>query len=52
MLWSPREVDNMYLIGDKSQVVDIDNPNMDVFPRYLVTGHHHDDEHVEYNVLL
>ena len=33
VLWPPDQVDNMYLSGDKSSVIDIDNPDTAKYPR-------------------
>ena len=33
VLWAPDQVDNMYLTGDKSSVIDIDNPDTAKYPR-------------------
>ena len=33
VLWPPDQVDNMYLTGDKSSVIDIDNPDTAKYPR-------------------
>jgi tRNA wybutosine-synthesizing protein 5 len=35
-LFSPNDALNMYLIGDKSQVLDIDNPDCKLFPKFLL----------------
>ncbi|XP_046584131.1 tRNA wybutosine-synthesizing protein 5-like [Haliotis rubra] len=34
VLFSPREVENLYLNGDKSEVIDIDNPDLERFPKF------------------
>ncbi|XP_077996934.1 tRNA wybutosine-synthesizing protein 5-like [Glandiceps talaboti] len=34
VLFSPREATNLYLVGDKSQVLDIDNPDLDKYPNF------------------
>lgn len=34
-LFSPNDALNMYLIGDKSQVLDIDNPDCKLYPKFL-----------------
>ncbi|KAK6643528.1 hypothetical protein RUM43_005038 [Polyplax serrata] len=34
ILWPPSEVDNIYLIGDKSEVLDIDNPDLEKYPKF------------------
>ena len=33
VLWAPDQVDNMYLTGDKSSVIDIDKPDTAKYPR-------------------
>jgi len=35
VLWAPDEVDNMYMSGDKSMVVDIDQPDLEKYPKFL-----------------
>ena len=35
VLWPPHQVDNIYLTGDKSNVIDIDNPDAAKYPRYV-----------------
>ena len=35
VLWGPEEVDNMYMAGDKSMVVDIDQPDLEKFPKFI-----------------
>ena len=40
VLFGPRDTNNLYLVGDKSRVLDIDNPNLSLFPRFArVTRH-------------
>lgn len=34
VLFPPSALPNLYMIGDKSQVLDIDNPDLDKFPRF------------------
>ncbi|XP_041374822.1 tRNA wybutosine-synthesizing protein 5-like [Gigantopelta aegis] len=34
VLFSPKEVENLYIVGDKSQVLDIDNPDLTQFPKF------------------
>jgi len=34
VLWPPSEADKLYLVGDKSRVVDIDNPDLEQFPLF------------------
>lgn len=34
VLYSPREATNLYLNGDKSEVLDIDNPDLSRFPKF------------------
>merc|ERR1712029_64349 len=34
VLWSPSQVEKLYMVGDKSRVVDIDNPDLDQFPMF------------------
>ena len=34
VLYCPQEATNLYLSGDKSQVLDIDNPNLEKFPKF------------------
>ena len=41
VLWPPDQVDNIYLTGDKSRVIDIDNPDMSKYPRYVDIIHVH-----------
>ncbi|GFG29109.1 hypothetical protein Cfor_00276 [Coptotermes formosanus] len=36
-LFRPDDALNMYLIGDKSQVLDIDNPDCKLYPKFLLT---------------
>ncbi|OWF51395.1 tRNA wybutosine-synthesizing protein 5-like [Mizuhopecten yessoensis] len=40
ILFSPAEVDKMYLNGDKSEVLDIDNPDPGKFPKFLKAHRH------------
>ena len=35
VLWPPHQVDNIYLTGDKSSVIDIDNPDVAKYRRYV-----------------
>jgi tRNA wybutosine-synthesizing protein 5 len=35
-LFSPSDALNMYLIGDKSQVLDIDNPDCNLYPKFIL----------------
>ena len=34
VLFSPRDAANLYLVGDKSQVLDIDTPDLSVYPHF------------------
>ena len=34
VLFSPRDATNLYLTGDKSQVLDIDSPDLTAYPRF------------------
>jgi len=34
ILWPPSEADKLYLVGDKSRVVDIENPDLKQFPLF------------------
>jgi tRNA wybutosine-synthesizing protein 5 len=34
VLYSPDDVDKLYLKGDKSQVLDIDKPDLDKYPLF------------------
>lgn len=34
VLFSPRDATNLYLVGDKSPVLDIDTPNLDTYPKF------------------
>ena len=34
VLFSPQDATNLYLCGDKSQVLDIDHPDLSAFPRF------------------
>lgn len=34
VLFSPQDANNLYLTGDKSRILDIDNPNLSIFPRF------------------
>lgn len=36
-LFSPSDALNMYLIGDKSQVLDIDNPDCHLYPKFILS---------------
>ncbi|KAJ9601316.1 hypothetical protein L9F63_000538 [Diploptera punctata] len=36
VLFSPADALNMYLTGDKSQVLDIDNPDVEKYPKFLM----------------
>nr|CAD7194244.1 unnamed protein product [Timema douglasi]CAD7421617.1 unnamed protein product [Timema poppensis] len=40
VLYSPDEALNMYLTGDKSQVLDIDDPDVERFPKFLSAQRH------------
>ncbi|XP_066991715.2 tRNA wybutosine-synthesizing protein 5 [Anabrus simplex] len=40
ILFSPSEALNMYLIGDKSQVIDIDNPDTKLYPKFFEAERH------------
>ncbi|XP_060085861.1 tRNA wybutosine-synthesizing protein 5-like [Ylistrum balloti] len=40
ILYSPADVDKMYLNGDKSEVLDIDNPDPAKFPKFLEAHRH------------
>jgi len=40
VLWSPSQVEKMYMVGDKSRVVDIDNPDLDQFPLFAHAQKH------------
>ena len=40
VLFSPRDASNLYLSGDKSRVLDIDRPDLAIFPRFArITRH-------------
>ena len=34
VLFSPEDVDYMYMCGDKSEIIDIDNPDYQKYPLY------------------
>ena len=34
VLFPPSDFDNMYMNGDKSEVVDIENPDLNIFPLF------------------
>lgn len=34
ILWPPSEVENLYLIGDKSEVLDVENPDLEKYPKF------------------
>ena len=34
VLFPPSAIQDLYLVGDKSQVLDIDNPDIDAYPRF------------------
>ncbi len=40
VLFSPRDATNLYLHGDKSQVLDIDTPDLSVYPRFASAQRH------------
>ncbi len=40
VLFSPREATNLYLLSDKSQVLDIDNPDLSAHPRFASAQRH------------
>lgn len=40
ILFSPQEVNNLYLSGDKSRVLDIDTPDLTTYPRFAHVTHH------------
>lgn len=40
VLYSPTEVGNLYLNGDKSEVLDIDNPDTSRFPNFMKAHRH------------
>ncbi|XP_033728056.1 tRNA wybutosine-synthesizing protein 5-like [Pecten maximus] len=40
ILYSPADVDKMYLNGDKSEVLDVDNPDPERFPKFLEAHRH------------
>lgn len=40
VLYSPEDIPYLYLEGDKSQVVDIDNPNLERFPEFVKATAH------------
>lgn len=35
VLFSPQDANNMYLNGDKSEVLDIDNPDLEKYPKFV-----------------
>ena len=40
VLFSPQEVNNLYLSGDKSRVLDIDTPDLTAYPRFAHATRH------------
>ena len=40
VLFSPKEVANLYMVGDKSAVLDIDSPDLKAFPLFEHVVHH------------
>lgn len=40
VLFSPREATNMYMVGDKSAVMDIDCPDLETYPLFARVRHH------------
>ena len=40
VLFSPQEASNLYLTGDKSQILDIDSPDLLTFPHFSRVIHH------------
>ena len=40
VLWSPSQVEKLYMVGDKSRVVDIDNSDLDQFPLFAHAQKH------------
>ena len=40
VLFSPQEVNKLYLSGDKSRVLDIDKPDLSTFPRFAQVNRH------------
>jgi len=40
VLFSPKDTQNIYLNGDKSEVLDIDNPDLKKFPLFAKVRHH------------
>ena len=39
-MWPPSAALNLYLDGDKSKVVDIDNPDAEAFPKFIESERH------------
>lgn len=37
LMWAPDQALNMYLDGDKSQVTNVDDPDLDQFPKFALT---------------
>lgn len=35
VLFSPRDAAHLYLLGDKSQVLDIDTPDLTAYPHFV-----------------
>ena len=40
ILFSPRDANNLYLTGDKSRVLDINNPDLSLYPRFASVTHY------------
>ncbi|CAI8011913.1 tRNA wybutosine-synthesizing protein 5 [Geodia barretti] len=40
VLFNPRDANNLYLTGDKSRVLDIDSPDLSLFPRFSRATRH------------
>jgi tRNA wybutosine-synthesizing protein 5 len=39
-MWAPDQALNLYLDGDKSKVIDIDNPDVTSYPRFVTSPRH------------
>ena len=40
VLFSPQDASNLYLCGDKSQVLDVNQPNLSAYPLFAQATHH------------
>ena len=40
VLFSPQDASNLYLQGDKSLIVDIDNPDLEKYPKFSSVTRH------------